>query len=100
MKILDAISPQPPPGIKYVVGGESWLPVHRRSPRVLVCEEWGNLGPAELNPEIRPNAVGFRVRVTEIPAPDGAIGFECVDGVYYWTDTDAYGRTIEALEVG
>lgn len=86
MKILDRIEPQPPPGIKYMLGDESWLPPEQRAPLRLHCEEWGNLGPMELNPDIKPNKVGFRVRTTTIQAPAGARGFEKVDGVYYWTD--------------
>jgi hypothetical protein len=93
MKILSKIEPQPPQGIKYMIGGEPWLPAEKQTPIHLHCEEWGNLGPAELNREIPKNAAGFRVRCTSIPAPAGAIGFKEVDGVYYWTDTDCYGRT-------
>lgn len=93
MKLLARIDPQPPKGIKYMLGGEAWLAVENRTPHRLLCEEWGNLGPAELNPEIKPNKVGLRVRMTEILAPSDAIGFTDVEGVYYWTDTDCYGRT-------
>lgn len=93
MKTICRIDPQPPAGIKYMVGGQSWLPPEQRDPICLVCEEWGNLGPLELRPEIQPNKYGMRVRVTEFPAPDGAIGFTDIDGVYYWTDTDMFGRT-------
>jgi len=92
-KIIGIIDPQPPKGIKYMLGGETWLPKEERSPVRLHCEEWGNLGPMELNPEIRANKVGLRVRTTEFAAPEGAIGFTSVDGVYYWTDTDQFGRT-------
>jgi hypothetical protein len=95
MKTICRIEPQPPAGIKYMVGGQSWLPVDQRDPIRLVCEEWGNLGPLELRPEIRPNKYGMRVRVTEFDAPDGAIGFTDIEGVYYWTDTDMFGRTKE-----
>lgn len=93
MTLLGRIEPQPPPGIKYMLGGETWLSKDERSPLRLQCEEWGNLGPMEMNPDIKPNAAGFRVRCTTIPAPDGALGFEKVDDVYYWTDTDMFGRT-------
>lgn len=92
MKIIGKIEPQPPQGIKYMLGDETWLPVEDRSPMRLLCEEWGNLGPLELDPEIKPNKAGFRVRCTELIAPPGAIGFTKVDGVYYWTDTDCWGR--------
>ena len=95
VETLGRIEPQPPIGIKYMLGDETWLPTEERSPRRLLCEEWGNLGPAELNPEIRPNKAGFRVRLTEFPAPAGAVGFSKVDGVYYWTDTDDFGRSVE-----
>lgn len=93
MKLLSKIKPQPPEGIKYMLGGESWLPPEKQSPIRLHCEEWGNLGPMELNPEIQDNGHGFRVRTTTINAPDSAIGFAKVDGTYFWTDTDMYGRT-------
>lgn len=95
MRILQKIEPQPPRGIKYMLGGESWLPPGERKPYRLHCEEWGNLGPMELNPEIKPNAAGFRVRTTDFLAPEGAIGFTKIDGEYYWTDTDCFGRTAE-----
>jgi hypothetical protein len=85
VKVFSRIEPQPPPGIKYMLGGESWMQDVDRSPVRLFCEEWGSLGPMELDPEIRPNKAGFRVRHTEILAPAGAIGFARVDGVYYWT---------------
>lgn len=94
MKLLGRIEPQPPSGIKYMLGDETWLPEDKRSPRRLSCEEWGNLGPMELDREIKPNKAGFRVRSTEIIAPPGALGFtKTVDG-YYWTDTDDFGRTL------
>jgi hypothetical protein len=92
---LSKIEPQPPKGIKYMLGDETWMPVEKRSPRRLICEEWGNLGPMELDPAIKPNKAGFRVRVTEIPAPEGAYGFTDIDGVYFWTSTDMYGRTAD-----
>lgn len=95
MKLLSRIEPQPPQGIKYMLGGEEWMQPEAQSPRRLLCEEWGNLGPLELRPAIKVNKAGFRVRTTEILAPAGAIGFTDVDGVYYWTDTDCYGRTLD-----
>lgn len=93
MTVLSMIMPQPPRGIKYMLGAESWLPLDQQSPRRLECEEWGNLGPAELDPEIKPNKAGFRVRSTTIRAPPGAVGFTNIDGVYYWTDTDQFGSS-------
>lgn len=92
MTTLDRIEPQPPQGIKYMLGDETWMSPEERSAARLVCEEWGNLGPMELNQDISPNAAGFRVRITEIPAPTGARGFEKIDGVYYWTDTSVWDR--------
>jgi hypothetical protein len=83
--MLIKIEPQPPKGIKYMLGEEAWLPVQERTPRRLLCEEWGNLGPMELNQVIQDNGHGFRVRLTEIVAPEGALGFTDVDGVYFWT---------------
>lgn len=93
MNLLGKIEPPPPPGIKYMLGGETWMLEERRSPIRLHCEEWGNLGPMELNPKIQDNGHGFRCRDTERVAPKGALGFTQVDGVYYWTDVDMYGRT-------
>ena len=93
MKLLAKIEPLPPQGIKYMLGGETWLPIEEQSPVRLFCEEWGNLGPMELRPEITSNKAGFRVRTSEFVAPVGAIGFTDVDGIYYWTDTDQFGRT-------
>lgn len=78
------IEPQPPSGIKYMIGAESWLPKEQQAPRRMICEEWGNMGPLELRPEIQPNKVGLRVRVTELLAPEGFDTFKEVDGVYYW----------------
>lgn len=92
MQILSKIEPQPPKGIKYMLGGESWLPADKQTPIRLHCEEWGNMGPLELNPKIHDNGHGFRVRSTCFHAPDGAIGYAEIYGVYYWTDTDCYGR--------
>ena len=88
MKIVGKIEPQPPEGIKYMLGAESWLPPKRQTPRRLECEEWGNLGPMELDPEIKANKAGFRVRSTTIPAPDGAFGFIKIEGAYYWIDQE------------
>lgn len=79
------IEPQPPKGIKYMLGNESWMPEGERSPRRLLCEEWGCLGPMELDPEIKPNKAGFRVRHTEILAPTPDAIFTERDGTYYWT---------------
>ena len=87
--VLTRIEPQPPKGIKYMLGDESWIKdVSQRTPRRLHCEEWGNLGPMELKPEIKPNKAGFRVRTTDFLAPAGARGFEMIDGIYYCTDRD------------
>lgn len=91
--LLSRIDPQPPAGIKYMLGGESWMPKDKRSPLRLQCEEWGNLGPMELNPEIKPNAAGFRVRSTTILAPEGALGFAKIGAEYWWIDRDMYGRS-------
>ena len=85
-KVLQRIEPQPPEGIKYMLGNESWLPAHERSLIRLHCEEWGNLGPMELNAAIKPNKAGFRVRCTTIVAPPGAHGFTQLPDGYYWTD--------------
>lgn len=84
--VLSRINPQPPEGIKYMLGNESWLPAHERGLIRLHCEEWGNLGPLELNREIKPNRAGFRVRCTTILAPTGAHGFTRLEDGYYWTD--------------
>lgn len=90
--LLAAVSPPPPKGISYVLGNESWKDAKDRTPVRLHVEEWGNLGPMELNPEIKPNAAGFRVRSTEILAPPGAYGVEEVGGVLYWSTRDVWGR--------
>lgn len=92
MTIIGRIEPQPPPGIKYMLEGESWLAAADRTPVRLHCEEWGNIGPLELDPTIRPNAAGFRVRASDFVAPDGARGFTHIDGIYFWTAEDMYGR--------
>lgn len=84
-KIL--IVPQPPAGIKYMLGNESWLPESERTPLRLSCEEWGNLGPMELNSEIQPNAVGFRVRHSEFLCPEGYNDFLLENGSYFWVKT-------------
>ena len=91
-RVLSRIDPQPPRGIKYMLGDESWLPQEQRSPIRLECEEWGHLGPMVLDASIPPNAAGFRVRATTIPAPEGAKGFTRIDGVYYWTDMSVWDR--------
>ena len=78
------ICPQPPRGITYMVGGESWLPLGKRTPRRLVCEEWGNLGPLGLDASIPPNAAGLRVRLTSYETPLWADDYDLVAGVYYW----------------
>lgn len=95
MKIIGRIEPQPPRGIKYMLGGERWLPPEKQSPRRLHCEEWGNLGPMELDPEIKPNKAGFRCRSSDFYPPEGARGFEQIDGIYYWIDLDCYERMAE-----
>lgn len=97
MKVLGRIEPQPPKGIKYMLGDQSWLPPEKRDPPYLNCEEWGNLGPLELDPEIRPNKAGFRVRCTKIIAPLGARGYTEIDGVYFWTDTSVWDTPAAAL---
>lgn len=99
-KIVAKIEPQPPSGIKYMLGDESWLAPKDRAPLRLHCEEWGNLGPMELNPEIKPNKVGFRVRTTDFLPPEGARGFMKLNGVYYWTDTDVWQQMKEEKSVG
>lgn len=92
-KLISPIEPQPPKGIKYMLGDETWLAPQERTVRRLHCEEWGNLGPTELNPDIKPNVVGYRVRTSDFIAPEGAVGFTRVGDIYYWTDTDQFGRT-------
>ena len=93
MNNLGRIEPQPPKGISYMLGNESWLPAHERGLICLHVEEWGNLGPLELNREIKPNKAGFRVRCTTIIAPAGVHGSIDVDGVRYWTDKDVWTST-------
>lgn len=90
--LLSVIEPQPPQGIKYMLGGESWMDEKDQSPIRLNCEEWGHLGAMELNPEIKPNKAGFRVRCTEIIAPENARGFTVVDGIYYWTRSSVWDK--------
>jgi len=74
--LLSVIEPQPPQGIKYMVGGESWMDEKDQSPIRLNCEEWGH----------------FRVRCTEIIAPENARGFTKVDGIYYWTRSSVWDK--------
>lgn len=88
MKIVGKLTPQPPRGIKYMLGDEPWLPVEQRTPRRLHCEEWGNLGPMEMDPTIKPNKAGFRVRLSDFVAPEGARGITKIDGEYFWIDQD------------
>lgn len=97
--VLDRIEPQPPRGIKYMLGNESWMPVDKRSHMRLACEEWGSLGPMELDPTIKPNKAGFRVRCTDIPAPEGAHGYTMIDGIYYWTDMSVWDEMREQQRV-
>lgn len=92
MKIIEAIKPQPPSGIKYMLGDESWMKPENRTPLRMHVEEWGNLGPMELRPDVEPNAAGFRVRSTDYPAPPGARGFVQINGVYFWTDIGPWDR--------
>lgn len=84
--VLARIDPQPPQGIKYMLGNESWMLAHERGLICLHCEEWGNLGPMELNATIKKNKAGFRVRCTTLIAPPGAHGFTELPDGYYWTD--------------
>ena len=98
MALLGKIEPQPPLGISYMIGGETWKQPEDRSPLRLIVEEWGNLGPMELRPEIKPNKAGFRVRHIEIAAPDGALGFSREPDGVYWTDVDMWGRTASERE--
>lgn len=98
MKILGPLDPQPPMAIRYMLGAETWLPAEQRSPRRLHVEEWGNLGPLELDPGIKPNPAGFRCRSLDYLAPPGAMGVTTVDGVLCWTDVDEYGRTASERE--
>jgi hypothetical protein len=77
------IEPQPPRGIKYIVGDESWLAPEKRTPLRLICEEWGQIGPMVIDSSIKPNAAGFPVRVTEFLIPEG-MAYTKVDGAYYW----------------
>lgn len=84
---MTKIEPQPPhDSIKYMLGNESWLPISRRSRRRLLCEEWGNLGPAELDSTIEPNSAGFRVRLKEFLAPTATSTYVCEGGVYFWAE--------------
>lgn len=82
------VDPQPPRGIHYVIGGESWLDPQDRTPVRLVIEEWGIPGCY--------TKVGFNVRATEIVAPPGVYGVERGDdGVLYWSRRDCFGRLRE-----
>ena len=100
MTIIGPIEPQPPRGIKYMLGDESWMPQEKRTPIRLECEEWANLGPLVLDASIPENKAGFRVRSTTIPAPDGARGFTKIDGVYYWTREDVWQQMAERETLG
>lgn len=84
MMVIGEVEPQPVGGIIYMLGDEGWLPPEQRTPRRLFCEQWGNLGPLELDPSIAPNVAGFRVRTSEIQAPDGATDVAKIDGKYFW----------------
>ena len=90
MTLLGPVNPPPPRGIKYCIGGESWLPARKRTPVRMVCEEWGHLGPMLIDPTIPKNAAGFYVRSTQIMAPKGAYWFTEIHGIYYWTAEDPY----------
>lgn len=100
MKVIALVEPQPVGQIHYMLGGESWLDAADQTPIRLHCEEWGNLGPMELNAAIPPNAAGFRVRSSDSIAPPGAIGVKEIDGKYFWTDTDCYGRVAPTPSTG
>lgn len=95
MKLLGLVDPPLPRAIAYMLGDETWLPPEKRTPRRIHVEEWGNLGPMELDPEIQPNAAGFRVRSSDRLAPPGALGFTRSGDVAHWTDVDEYGHTAE-----
>jgi hypothetical protein len=87
MTALKRIEPQPPDcSIKYMIGDETWLPAEQRTPLRLVCEEWGSLGHMLIDATIPRNKAGFDLRVTEIPAPEGARHCAKVDGSWFWTD--------------
>jgi hypothetical protein len=82
--ILAPLDPQPPKGMKYVLGGESWKDPADRSPIRLVVEEWGVDGCWTKG--------GFNCRVTEFLAPPGARGIEEKDGMLHWSTRDSYGN--------
>ncbi len=69
---LIKIIPQPPKGIKYMVGHQSWLPKEKQTQRILVTEMWG----------IRPT-IGLCGHV-QITAPDGYEDYVELSGIYYW----------------
>lgn len=81
---LGAVTPTPPKGIRYMVGGESWKDPADRTPVRLIVEEWGVPGCWTKG--------GFNCRTTEILAPVGANGVEEVNGVLHWSIRDAYGN--------
>jgi hypothetical protein len=87
MRVVSKIDPQPPRGIKYMLGAEKWLPRDKQSPLRLSCEEWGHVGPMEIDPEIMSNKAGFRVRTSEFKAPPTVDGFTKINGEYFWTTT-------------
>ena len=91
-RLMGEIKPQPPRGIKYMLGSESWLHPEKQTPRLLHCEEWGNLGPMELNTKIKDNGHGFRVRHTRILAPEGAMGYCEHEGKLHWCSKNLYGE--------
>jgi len=88
---VEPMDPQPPRGIRYLLGRESWLAESAQTPLRLHIEQWGNLGPMELDPTITANAAGFRVRSLDIPAPEWARGFATRDGVLVWTSGARHG---------
>lgn len=96
MRLLGSVNPPPPRrAILYCIGRESWLHPKDRTPVRMVCEEWGHLGPMVLDASIPKNAAGFRVRVTEIVAPEGAHWFTQIHGLYFWTAEDSYQLALE-----
>ena len=91
---VEPMDPQPPHGIRYLVGNQSWLKPEDRTPLTLVVEQWGNLGPMELDPSIRPNRAGFRVRELTFLAPAWARGFATRSGLLVWTSEYRHGGDI------
>jgi hypothetical protein len=91
---VEPIEPEPPKGIHYLLGRESWLKESEQTPLRLHVEEWGNLGPMELNPEIPKNAAGFRMRGTDILAPGWARGFTRQDDRLVWTSDKRHGEPL------